>query len=106
MMYFASIRIMKRRRVRGVHARGSCFLLVYSTGLLLLITIWVVVQATLGQQLWITNSGDTGYLVERVPTWYQIMGTVANVMLNLMSDGLLVSLHSSTSLTSVAQLTD
>lgn len=100
MMYFASVRIIIRSKANGMLSRGSRHLLFFSTGLLLLITLWVVFQAALGQDMWIAHpvypGGSTRYLgADNAPMWYQNVGSVASLVLNFMSDGLLVSLRCS-----------
>jgi hypothetical protein len=51
--------------------------------------------------MWIFNAGYPGgafaYFVTHVSVWYQTMGSVASLLLQLMTDGLLVSVLSSSS---------
>lgn len=79
----------------STHKRSTRFFMSFSTVMLILITIFVVVQSIFGQEMWIVNSsypgGSTAYLATYVSVWYQTMGTTATVILQLMSDGLLVS---------------
>ncbi|TBU46070.1 hypothetical protein BD309DRAFT_1017388 [Dichomitus squalens] len=94
-IYSASVRIILRGKANGMPSRGSCRLLFFSTGLLLPITLWVVSQAALGQDMWIAHpvnaEGSPRYLgINVVPMWYEIVGCVASLVLNTMSDGLLL----------------
>ena len=96
MIYLASVRLIMRGRANGMLSRGSRLLLFFSTGLLLLITVWVGSQAALGQAMWITPPTDSGGSIggqeyDSLPMWYQNVGSAANFVLNLMSDALLVS---------------
>jgi len=76
------------------HARTNRFFAIFSTALLFLITIFVAVQAVFGQEMWIVNAGFEGgsaaYLAMYASVWYQTMGTAASIMLQLMSDALLI----------------
>ena len=76
--------------------------------MLILVTIFVVVQSVFGQEMWIVNAdypgGSAAYLATHAAVWYQTMGTTASVMLQLMSDGLLVSTSMTTSPMVVLQL--
>ena len=76
------------------NARTNRFFVIFSTALFFLITIFVAVQAVFGQEMWIVNAGFEGgsaaYLAAYASVWYQTMGTTASIMLQLMSDALLV----------------
>jgi hypothetical protein len=76
------------------HARTNRFFVIFSTALLFLITIFVAVEAVFGQEMWIVNAGFEGgsaaYFAMYASVWYQTMGTAASIMLQLMSDALLV----------------
>ena len=60
-----------------------------------MITIYVAVQAVFGQEMWIVHAdypgGSGQYLADNAAAWYETLGSAASVVLNLMSDGLLVS---------------
>ena len=96
MLYFASVWLILNGRERGSGGKRSDKLfLFFSTGLLVMITIYVAVQAVFGQEMWIVNAdypgGNGQYLADNAAVWYQTLGSAASVVLNLMSDGLLVS---------------
>ena len=77
------------------HERSSRFFMFFSTILLILITIFMAGQSILGEEMWIVNAnypgGSAAYLANYASVWYQTMGTTASIILQLMSDGLLVS---------------
>ncbi len=94
MLYFASTAIILRNKDPRNEKSFRLFLYL-STGLLLMITIYVAVQAVFGQEMWIVHAnypgGSAAYLADNAAVWYQTLGSAASVVLNLMSDGLLVS---------------
>lgn len=96
-LYFASVTIILTWRER-TNRDGRLFLY-FSTGLLLMITIYVAVQAVFGQEMWIVHAdypgGSAVYLADNAAVWYQTLGSAASVVLNLMSDGLLVRIRTS-----------
>ncbi|KAI6044538.1 hypothetical protein EDC04DRAFT_2640848 [Pisolithus marmoratus] len=65
-----------------------------SSLLLCLSSIVVVVQAVLGQKMWIGYSGYVGgmekYYANHTSVWYQVLGLMATVVLQLSSDALLI----------------
>ena len=97
MLYFASVRLImqSRSKVGEAHRRSDRRFLYLSTGLLLMITVYVAVQAVFGEEMWITHvdypGGSGQYLADNAAVWYQTLGSAASIVLNLMSDGLLVS---------------
>ena len=75
--------------------RSPRFFVSFSTLMLVLITIYIITQSILGGEMWIVNAnypgGSAAYLAANASDWYQTMGTTSSVILQLMSDGLLVS---------------
>ena len=71
------------------------FMMVFSTVLLILNTIFWTTQVYFGQRMWINNpdypDGIDGYWQDNSSVWYQTWGTTACVASNLMSDALLVN---------------
>lgn len=71
------------------------FMIVFSTILLILNTIYWTTQAYFGEMMYINNpnypGGIDGYWQDKSSVWYQTWGTTACVASNLMSDALLVS---------------
>ena len=75
--------------------RSDKLYMAFSTALLVLITIYLSTEAIFGQEMWIVNANYPGgmdaYFGDFVNVWYQTFGTAASIVLNLCSDGLLVS---------------
>ena len=85
--------ILKSRRVD--QPRGSDkWLFVLSTGLMVMITIYLIAQNFFGEEMWVINEGYAGgseqYYADHAAVWYQTMGSAASVILCLMSDAFLV----------------
>ncbi|KAH9895908.1 hypothetical protein C8Q73DRAFT_644177 [Cubamyces lactineus] len=94
-LYFASVWLILNGRERGSGGKRSDKLfLFFSTGLLVMITVYVAVQAVFGEEMWIVHAdypgGNGQYLADNAAVWYQTLGSAASVVLNLMSDGLLI----------------
>lgn len=87
-----------RPKVGEARRRSDRRFLYLSTGLLLMITIYVSVQAVFGEEMWLVHvdypGGSGQYLADNAAVWYQTLGSAASIVLNLMSDGLLVSVSS------------
>ena len=96
MLYFGTIWLILNNKGRRTKNRDMR-LFVFSTVLLLMITIYVAVQAVFGEEMWIVHAdypgGSAQYLADNVAVWYETLGSAASVVLNLMSDGLLVSIY-------------
>lgn len=77
------------------------FYMVFSTILVFLITIFVTTRLVSGQEMWINHPGYPGgasaYFIANMSAWYLTMSAVASTLLQLMTDGLLVSVLSSSS---------
>ena len=96
MFYLLSVRLILKSR-RAKHRRQNhTWLLVLSTGLIIMITIYLIAQNFFGQEMWIINEGYPGgsgqYYADHAAVWYQTMGSAASVVLSLMSDVFLVRL--------------
>ena len=93
MLYFWTVWLI--RNGNGRDRKSNMRFLYFSTGLLCMITIQVAVQAVFGQEMWIVHAdypgGSGQYLADNAAVWYQTLGSAASIVLNLMSDGLLVS---------------
>ena len=98
MFYFATATLILRNKDER-NRRSFRIFFYFSTGILVMITIYVSVQATFGQEMWIGNAdypgGSGAYLVDHAAVWYQTFGTTASVVLNVLSDGFLVRLRTS-----------
>ncbi|KAI0354407.1 hypothetical protein OH77DRAFT_498891 [Trametes cingulata] len=93
-LYFASIWLILQGRRGQQSKRSDKQFLFFSTGLLVMITIYVAVQSVFGEEMWIVNAnypgGSAQYLADNAAVWYQTLGSAASIVLNLMSDGLLI----------------
>ncbi|KAI0739369.1 hypothetical protein C8Q80DRAFT_1221876 [Daedaleopsis nitida] len=93
--YFATLSIISRSNRQEKAAKQSNIRLsVLSTVLISMITIFVIVQAIFGEQMWITNEdypgGTAAYFANHAAVWYETLGTTASVVLSLTSDGFLI----------------
>ena len=92
-LYFTTVRVILSRKRK--HAPTDKYFLLFSTVLLLLNTVFVATEAVFGEEMWIVNANYPGgmdaYLGDNASVWYQTFGTAASIVLNLCSDGLLVS---------------
>ena len=89
-LYFLTLQGLFRR---GSHnsAKSRRFFTIYSTILLLLLTIDISVNAVWGEQMWITNQANVpGFIVAETSVWYQTLGSTSVVALIFMGDALLV----------------
>ncbi|PPR02742.1 LOW QUALITY PROTEIN: hypothetical protein CVT26_009453 [Gymnopilus dilepis] len=89
-LYFLTLQGLFRR---GSHnsAKSRRFFTIYSTILLLLLTIDISVNAVWGEQMWITNQANVpGFIVAETSVWYQTLGSTSVVALIFMGDALLL----------------
>ncbi len=98
-LYFTSVWLMLHGRERRDRGRSNRIFLVLSTGLLCMITIFLIVQAMFGQEMWILNEdypgGTAQYFADHAAVWYETLGSASSVVLSLMSDAFLVSILTS-----------
>jgi len=91
-LYFQTMQ--KLRRMKKPRTRPDAFFMIFSTALLVLITIYMSTEAVFGEEMWIVNAdypgGADAYFADHVAVWYQTMGTASSVILNLLTDGLLI----------------
>ncbi|TBU44171.1 hypothetical protein BD309DRAFT_1000670 [Dichomitus squalens] len=92
-LYAVSTSIMLNNKDER-NTRSYRLFLLLSTGLLLMITVYVAVQALFGEEMWIIHAdypgGSAAYQADHAAVWYETLGSVASVALNLISDGLLL----------------
>jgi len=59
-----------------------------------LITIWIVTQLVLGDLMWVVNfnypGGPSAYFARYTSAWYQVFGAAALLVLQLLTDALMV----------------
>ncbi|KAH9850923.1 hypothetical protein C2E23DRAFT_734006 [Lenzites betulinus] len=94
-LYFMTVRAMFNPKQRRMDSRRSDrFFVFFSTALLCLNTIFVATEAVFGEEMWVINAdypgGQDAYLGDFAAVWYQTLGTAASIVLNLLSDGLLI----------------
>lgn len=87
-----TVRQLMRRRASGASYR---FFLMFSTALVLLLTMDISVNAVWGEIMWINArdqpGGVTLFIETQLSNWYQAWGSSTAVGLTLLSDALLVS---------------
>ncbi|KAI0777554.1 hypothetical protein BD413DRAFT_182180 [Trametes elegans] len=90
-LYFMTLRQIVRNRHRTSMDK---FLVVFTTIILVLITIYWTTQAFFGQQMWVVHAeyqgGMDAYLEDHAAVWYQTWGSAAVMTSNLMSDALML----------------
>ncbi|KAI9057988.1 hypothetical protein FKP32DRAFT_1680971 [Trametes sanguinea] len=90
-IYFMTLRQIFCIRNR---TRMDIFLVVFSTILLVLITVYWTTQTYFGQQMWVIHAdypgGMDAYLEAYVAVWYQTWGTAAVMVSDLMADALMM----------------
>jgi len=89
-MYFMTLQGLFRK---GNHnsAKGRRFFAIYSTALLLLVTIDVSTNAVWGEQMWITNQANVPlFIVTQTSVWYQTLSSTSVVAMIFMGDAFLL----------------
>ena len=87
---------MVLRQVCALQKRTAAdtFLTCFCTAIVLLNTVYWTTQVYFGQMMWIVHAdypgGSAQFLADNAAVWYETLGTAASVVLNLMSDSLLV----------------
>ncbi|TBU27422.1 hypothetical protein BD311DRAFT_760383 [Dichomitus squalens] len=93
-LYLASLKLILDGRGGQRIRRNDRLFLFLSTGLLLMITIYLVAQNFFGQEMWIIHEdypgGSGQYFADNAAVWYQTFGSAASVVLNMMSDAFLI----------------
>ncbi|OCH85074.1 hypothetical protein OBBRIDRAFT_785392 [Obba rivulosa] len=79
---------------RSERRKSDRFFVIYSTALLILLTIDISTNAVWGQQMWITFRGRPGgvpaFIAREESVWYETLGTAASIVLIFLGDALLV----------------
>ncbi|KAJ4485577.1 hypothetical protein J3R30DRAFT_3281599 [Lentinula aciculospora] len=90
-LYLLSNHLLLKSSRKG---RDAYFYVVYSTVLLVLWTIALACNAIFEQRAWIddrdTEGGPAAYIRENISSAYNTLGTTAGVIMNFMSDGMLI----------------
>ncbi|KAI0652797.1 hypothetical protein C8Q70DRAFT_914352 [Cubamyces menziesii] len=91
-LYFLIIRTVLDPKHKG--PRSDRFFVFFSTALLCLNTVFFATDTVFGEEMWIVHAdypgGQDAYLGDNASVWYQTLGTAASIVLNLLSDGLLI----------------
>ncbi|KAN0080059.1 hypothetical protein V8E55_009625 [Tylopilus felleus] len=91
-LYFKTMCILLSKR--GMRKKSNIFYALFSSIMLLLITIWIAAQAIFGQHMWILESdfpgGATAYWDAHLAVWYMELSTIVVVLLQLMTDALMI----------------
>ncbi|KAL4079946.1 hypothetical protein V8B97DRAFT_1864092 [Scleroderma yunnanense] len=91
-LYFRTMQLLLTPRER--RKPSSRFYMFFSTAMCVLITIWIVTQVALGDQMWVAHwnypDGPQAYFEIYASAWYQILGSTALLVLQLMTDGLMI----------------
>ena len=91
LLYFKTIRILLSNR--GTHKKLNLFYALFSSMMVFLITVWVATQALFGQNMWLDPDfpgGPDAYWRANIGVWYMGWGMVAVIVLQLMTDALMV----------------
>jgi len=91
-LYFQTMRTLLSNR--GIHKKSNLFYALFSTAMVLLITVWIATRATFGQNMWILESsfpgGPCAYGNANIVVWYMDLATTAVIVLQLMTDALMI----------------
>ena len=92
MMYFSTLQYLYQRLKSN---QSWKFFFIYSTMLLILVTIDMATNAVWGEIMWIDkrdNPGVPAFIVQDSSVWYQIFGSTTVIIMVFMGDALLVSI--------------
>ncbi|KAG9309859.1 hypothetical protein JVU11DRAFT_10239 [Chiua virens] len=78
----------------GTRKKSDVFYAIFTSVMLFIITIWMSTQAMFGQHMWLLDTDFTGgsnaYWAEDISDWYRVLVTVAVIVLQLMTDALMI----------------
>lgn len=99
LLYFKTIHVLLTNR--GTHKKSNLFYALFSSMMVFAITVWVVTQAIFGEEMWLLQSdyagGPNAYWEQNISVWYMDWGSTAVIMLQLMTDALMVKTGTSMS---------
>ncbi|KAG6376837.1 hypothetical protein JVT61DRAFT_1863 [Boletus reticuloceps] len=91
-LYFKAMNILLSNR--GAIKKSNLFYALFSSTMVFLVTVWVATSAVFGEKMWLLDSnfpgGPEAYLQENISVWYLDWGTTSVILLQLMTDGLMV----------------
>ncbi|KAG9311429.1 hypothetical protein JVU11DRAFT_8542 [Chiua virens] len=92
-LYFKTMRVLLTATGRA-RKRSNIFYVAFSSIMLFLVTIWVASGAIFGEKMWIIDARYPGgldqYWKTNISVWYMDCGTTAVILLQLMTDGLMI----------------
>ena len=91
LLYFKTIRILLSNR--GTQKNPNLFYVLFSSMMVFLITVWVVALAIFGQNMWFDPAfpeGPDANWKANIEVWYMDWASVAVIVLQLMTDALMV----------------
>jgi hypothetical protein len=81
---------------RGNRKKSDVFYAFFSTMMLFLVSLWLITQAIFNGKMWIEDrdypGGPGQYWSDHMSDWYMDLGSTAVVLLQLMTDALMVRL--------------
>ncbi|KAF8443961.1 hypothetical protein L210DRAFT_3533263 [Boletus edulis BED1] len=90
-LYFKTMNILLSNRAIK---KSNLFYALFSSTMVLLVTVWVATSAVFGEKMWLLDSnfpgGPDAYLQENISVWYLDWGTTSVILLQLMTDGLMI----------------
>lgn len=90
-LYFQTMRRLLAHA--GARAKSDVFYAIFSSAMLLISTIWVSVQTIFCGKMWLQDLGSSGldaFWAENDSSWYMDLGSMSLVVLQFMTDGLMV----------------
>ena len=91
-LYFQTMRILLSNK--GAYKSSNIFYALFSSVMVFSVTVWVATQAMFGQKMWLLDSnfpgGPHAYWRKNIAVWYIDWGTTAIIILQLMTDALMV----------------
>ena len=92
LLYFKTIRTLLTSG--GAFKRSNVFYALFSSMMVFLVTVWIATQAMFGEKMWLIDSdfpgGPDAYWKTNISVWYMDWGSTAVIMLQLMTDALMV----------------
>ncbi|KAF8130301.1 hypothetical protein EV363DRAFT_1450697 [Boletus edulis] len=92
LLYVKTLRLLLRDR--GTDKKDNLFYAVFSSVMMLLITVWIATQAVFGENMWVLEYGFPGgpfvYWSTNIGVWYMTSAMIAVIILQLMTDALMI----------------
>lgn len=92
LLYFKTMRTLLTRG--GAGKKCNVFYACFTTMMVFMATVWITTQAIFGEKMWLLDAnypgGPNAYWKDHISDWYMDMGTTAIIILQLMTDALMV----------------